>query len=299
MKEFPVFVPWDGEHLAAVVAVPDGPVRGLVVLATVPGSPRSHRYQTWAVAAEHLSGLGMASVRFEFSGLDDSTGTATEVSMAETPLDQISAVTRFAQRATGAERVVAAGNCLGAQAALSLAGELPECMGAVCMLPRVLRSGSVRGLVERASGGRLRAMLRSSHLVRRILARRLGRFDLRIRPQVRDPLLRALEHARVVFVYDQVDHARRSRAFPMVRTVVDRLPESHRRRFELVVLPTRGLERFATIECQEAAIDLLVDWADRCLPAEESPISATPGSAVGSVSAGLSPVPAVDGPSPA
>lgn len=267
MREFPVFVPCAGDHLATVVAVPDGHPRGVVVLSSVPGSPRSHRYQIWATAAERLAERGIASTRFEYRGLDDSTGSAPEVSMQVTPLEQILAVTRFAQRAVGVDGVVAAGNCLGAQSALALAAELPECSGAVCMLPRVVKSGAVRGVVDRASGGRARVALRSRRWLRRLSSLGLARFDLKVRGPIVDPLPRALGHARVLFLYDQVDLASRSRAFPKVRSLVNRLPASARARFELRVLNERGLERFASIGVQEAALDALVDWADRCFPA--------------------------------
>jgi hypothetical protein len=190
----------------------------------------------------------------------------SEVSMMKTPLGQILAVTRFAQRAVGVDRVVAAGNCLGAQAALALAAETVECVGAICILPRVLRSGGVRGMVDRASRGRARALVRSSKLLRRTLSRTLGGFDWETRQAVLEPLPRALQHARVVFVYDQVDLASRSRAFPRVHAVVDRLPPEERERFELKVLPVWGLERFATMECQEATLEALVEWVDRALP---------------------------------
>ena len=77
MTEYPVFVPWRGGHLAAVVALPERPVRGLVVLSTGTGAPRSHRHQVWAVAAERLAAGGFASVRWEYPGLHDSTGSVT------------------------------------------------------------------------------------------------------------------------------------------------------------------------------------------------------------------------------
>jgi pimeloyl-ACP methyl ester carboxylesterase len=269
VREFPVFVPWRGEHLAAVVAVPERGPRGLAVFSSVPGSPRTHRHQVWARAAERLGDRGIASVRFEFVGLDDSTGSSVEVSMAVSPLDQILAVTRFAQRAVGADPVVAAGNCLGAQAALALAAELPECTGAVCMLPPAVRSGAVWGVIERAQGGRIQVRLRSNRLLRRLVVRPLERFDLKVRPAVGEPLLRALEHARVLFLYDQSNLASRSRAFPKVRALVGKLPEPHRSRFELRVLPSRGLQQFATIDVQETSLEALVEWVDVCLPAEQ------------------------------
>lgn len=288
MREFPVFVPWGGEHLATVVAVPDGAPRGVVILSSVPGSPRSHRYQVWTTAAERLAERGIASARFEYRGLDDSTGSAPEVSMEVTPLDQILAVTRFAQRAVGVDRVVAAGNCLGAQSALALAAEVSECSGAVCMLPRVVKAGIVRGLVDRASGGRVRGAMRSRRWLRRFSGRALARFDLKVRGPVGDPLPRALGHARVLFLYDQVDLASRSRAFPKVRSLVNRLPASARSRFTLRVLNERGLERFASIGVQEAAVDALVEWADRCLPSPE-PDSASALGAAGPAGVASSP----------
>jgi pimeloyl-ACP methyl ester carboxylesterase len=186
--------------------------------------------------------------------------------MAASPLDQILAVTRFAQRAVGVDPVVAAGNCLGAQAALALAAELPECTGAVCMLPPVVKSGVMLGLIERAQGGRIQVRLRSNRLLRRLVVRPLERFDLTVRPAVGEPLLRALKYARVLFLYDQSNLASRSRAFPKVRALVSKLPEQHRSRFELRVLPSRGLQQFATIDVQETALAALVEWADRCLP---------------------------------
>src|SRR5439155_9845754 len=51
VREYPVFIPWEGEHLAAVLSVPEGRARALALLPNVPGAPRSHRYQVVALAA--------------------------------------------------------------------------------------------------------------------------------------------------------------------------------------------------------------------------------------------------------
>jgi pimeloyl-ACP methyl ester carboxylesterase len=285
VKEYPVFVPWGEDHLAAVITVPEVEPRGLVVLCGVPGAPRSHRYQVWARAAERLSDAGVASVRWEYMGLDDSTGSVTEVSMAVTPVDQSVAVTRYAQRALGVEKVVGVGNCMGAQSALSLAADLGECVGAVCILPQVTKQRATRRAFRKAARGRL-GFLRSK-LVRRLLIGPLSRFGPRMRPTVRDPLPRALEHGRVLFVYDREHLESRSRAFPRVRAVVKRLPNAHRSRFELRVLPSWGLDRFGSLESQGAALDAIVDWVERCLGPEEgseSPaMSASRGQAAGPI----------------
>jgi hypothetical protein len=128
------------------------------------------------------------------------------------------------------------------------------------------------GLIERAQGGRLQVRLRSNRLLRRLVVRPLERFDLKVRPAVGEPLLRALEHARVLFLYDQSNLASRSRAFPKVRALVGKLPEPHRSRFELRVLPSRGLQQFATIDVQEMALEALVEWVDHCLPEHDLPM---------------------------
>jgi pimeloyl-ACP methyl ester carboxylesterase len=281
VREYPVFVPWRGEdHLAAVIAVPERDPRGLVVLCGVPGAPRSHRYQMWARAAERLCEEGVASIRWEYRGLDDSTGAASEVSMAVTPIDQTIEVTRFAQRAVGVDKVVGVGNCMGAQSALSLAAELEECMGAVCFLPQLTKQRAGRRAFRRAARGQLRFL--RSRLVRGLVIGPLSRFGPPMRPTVREPLPRALEHARVLFVYDREHLDARSRAFPKIRAVVNRLPESHRGRFELRVLPSWGLDRFGSLESQESALDAILDWVGRCLDGEGSAshaMSATTGPA--------------------
>lgn len=263
MNEYPVFVPWGEDHLAAVITVPEGEPRGLVVLSGVPGAPRSHRYQVWARAAERLCDAGAASVRWEYMGLDDSTGSVTEVSMAVTPIDQTLAVTRFAQQAVGVDKVVGVGNCMGAQSALSLAADLAECVGAVCILPQVTKQLATRRAFRRAARGRL-GFLRSK-LLRRLVIGPFSRLGPGMRPTVRDPLPKALEHGRVLFAYDREHLESRSRAFPRIRAVVKRLPAAHRRRFELRVLPSWGLDRFGSLESQESALDAIVDWVDRCL----------------------------------
>ena len=119
MREYPLFVPHDSGHLAAVLTVPDDDADGLVVLVTGIGAPRSHRFQMWTRLARRLADRGLASVRFDYHGMGDSTGTALEwgddwdtVLLAETM-----AVANEAMRATGTRRVAIAGNCAGAELA--------------------------------------------------------------------------------------------------------------------------------------------------------------------------------------
>jgi dienelactone hydrolase len=275
VREYPVFVPWDGEHLATVIAVPDGPPRGLVVLATVPGAPRSHRHQLWARAAVRLAERGVASARFEFMGLDDSTGFAPQVSMAVTPLGQIMAVATFAQRAVGARAVIGAGNCLAGQAALGLAAGLEQCVGAVCVQPRLVRS-RLDMVMDGVPAQRARAVIRSNGMFR-ALVKRVPRFDVRLRGPIREALPAALQDADVLFLYDEQWLSLRSRGYRKARSFVRRLPQASRSRFELRVLPARGLDGFNSVDIQEATLGALIEWTERCLPAAAPETDRVPG----------------------
>lgn len=266
-------MPWGGEHLATVIAVPDGSPRGLVVLATVPGAPRSHRHQLWARAAVRLAERGVASARFEFMGLDDSTGFAPQVSMAVTPLGQILAVATFGQRAVGTGAVIGAGNCLAAQAALGLAAGLEQCVGAVCVQPRLVRSRL--DMVMGGSARRARALIGSRGIFRAVL-KRVPRLDLRLRDPIREALPAALQDADVLFLYDEEWVVPRSKGFRKARSFVRRLPQRSRSRFELRVLPTRGLDGFNSMDSQEETLNALLEWTERCLPAATSASAATP-----------------------
>src|SRR5438128_11073868 len=64
--------------------------------------------------------------------------------MAVTPFEEALAVARFGQRAVGVETLVAVGTCLGAQKALAVAAAVPECAGAVCVMPRMTNRPAVR-----------------------------------------------------------------------------------------------------------------------------------------------------------
>ncbi len=204
-------------------------------------------------------------MRWEYRGLDDSTGSVDHVSMAVTPVDQVLAVARFGQRAAGVEPVLGVGNCMGAQAALSLAAGLEDCVGTVCILPQVLKPGRIRTLVKGAAKGKPADGGKKSRYAHRVLRSVVGRFGLKVRPPVQAPLPRALERGPVLFLYDREHLEGRARAFPRIRRIVDRLPPGLRSRFELRVLPTHGLDRFGTAESQELTLEAICEWVDRCL----------------------------------
>jgi pimeloyl-ACP methyl ester carboxylesterase len=268
VREFPVFVPYGDEHVAAVVTVPDGQPRGLVVLATGLGAPRSHRHQVWAVAAERLARSSIASVRFDYLALHDSTGSAQE--LRSPPTGEAMAVAQFARRAIGAGEVIAVGNCWGAHVALNVAARMEACVGAVCILPETVEPGRAGSALRRAPGRKMARLLQSNRKIRRIL-KPLKRRDVQPSQAVRDLLPRALERSKVLFVYDEEHLDSGRREFGMVRALLDRLPEDVRGRFELHLIPGRGLARLRSVEVQESLLTTILEWAEeRFLPEREA-----------------------------
>jgi pimeloyl-ACP methyl ester carboxylesterase len=269
VKEFPVFVPFGPEdHLAAVLAVPDAPPRGIVVLSTGLGAGRSHRFGVWALLAERLARANVASIRFDYYGVHDSTGEFAALSLSDIPADQMMTVARFAQEALEVDPVVAVGNCLGAQAALSVAADMKACVGAVCLLPRITEPGRMTVQLQGLARGRLVAFVRRRPGLRRA-ARALARRNLKTRSYLLDSIPRAVEHGRVLFLIDEPFRIRMHRPTKL-QEALDRVPEDGRNRFELRVLQGVDLDRFGSLHTHRVVLDALVQWIDGRLGELES-----------------------------
>jgi pimeloyl-ACP methyl ester carboxylesterase len=268
-REFPVFVPLgDRDHLAAVLTVPDGEGRGIVVLSTGIGAGRSHRFQVWSrLAAALAERIDVASIRFDYLGLHDSTGEYRSYALTHTPIDEMVAVASFARRALGLDRVVAAGNCLGAQSALGLAAEMPECVGAACLLPRITEPGGVTRRLQRVASSTVLGRIRRRPLVRR-LGHRVLKLDLKTRSFLFDSMARALRHGDVVFVMDEGFRERMHRPTKL-QAALDSVAPADRDRFELRFLEDVDLDRFGSIGTHDVVIDTLVAWTDQRLRSEE------------------------------
>src|SRR5207249_6678601 len=130
MKEYQVFIPYGEERIAAAVTVPDEAVRGLVVLWTGLGATRSHRHQIWSRSARRLADVGIASIRWDYLGIGDSSGDIRVWGLAHLPIEQAVAVASFGMRCVGTDRLAVAGNCVGSWCSLALASRMPECIGA-------------------------------------------------------------------------------------------------------------------------------------------------------------------------
>ena len=253
------------DHLAAVLTVPDGEARGIVVLSTGIGAGRSHRFQVWSRLAQAFADrIAVASIRFDYRGLHDSTGDHVSYALTDTPVEEMLAVAEFARRATGVDVVLAAGNCLGAQSALSLAAEMPECIGAACLLPRITEPGGATRRLQKLAGGSILGRIRHRPLVRR-LGHRVLKLDLKTRSFLFDSMAKALAHAEVVFVMDEAFRERMHRPTKL-QAALDTVPPDDRVRFELRFLNGVDLDRFGSVATHAVVIDTLVEWADSLLP---------------------------------
>lgn len=261
MKEHPVFVPYRSEHLAAVITLPDEAARGLVTLSTGLGATRSHRFGMWTRTARRLAeGHAVASVRWEYPGVGDSTGDIWTWGLNHLPLDATEVATRFAMDALGVERVAAAGNCLGSWASLTLASRMPECIGACLIRMPVLEAGGAGRLKRASKRSKLLRAARRSRPIRVIAKPLSGARRGPVLPLVRDAFPGALAHGRLMFLYGEDDFTFN----PSVRRALERMaaeaPQAYRERQEIRALAGQRLQGFETVEVQQTVIDAVVDW---------------------------------------
>jgi predicted alpha/beta-hydrolase family hydrolase len=265
VKEFPVFVPFGDERLAAILAIPDGEPAGLVLLMTGIGAPRSHRFSIWTRAARELAGRGVASIRFDYLGIGDSSGIVRQWRMAQPPSDQAEAVARFAMRATGADRFVAVGNCLGSRVALQVAGSMPECSGAMCIRAPILEPGRSGTLRRRVSQWKLFKPVRSNAMVRALTRPLFGRGRRRVLGVgLGETFVRAARHGPVMFLYTEADHTYTDAVAGQLEQWAAKLSSEERARYELRLLPHGPLKGFESTRIQEVVIEAAVDWVSEC-----------------------------------
>jgi len=284
MREFPVFVPFESEYVSATIAVPDEAPRGLVLLLTGTGAPRSHRFQLWTRVARALGERGLASVRLDYLGIGDSTGSTREVALqGTTHIRTAQAIARFSLEVLGCDRMAVAGNCSGATTALSVAADMPECTGAVCILTRVLNPSPVNRIVINARRSKVAAFVRSNPLLDRLAEPFRGRKG---KPSsgVAEPFGRALSRSRLLFLYSEVDtDAYNEKAMAYLKQMLAELPEKDRARFDLRILPVGPLSGFESLEVQRSVIETTVAWLDGCFGDRSLPAGAGDLSRVDSV----------------
>ena len=133
MNEYPIFVPFGQEHLAAIVTVPEEQPTSVVLFLQGLGAPRSHRYGLWKKTAHGLAERGLASVRLDYPQLGDSSGVF-RAEMETPPVEEARAALDTARDALGVERFGVIGNCMGLLAGFELAATEPACASVGCFL---------------------------------------------------------------------------------------------------------------------------------------------------------------------
>jgi dienelactone hydrolase len=268
MKEYPVFIPHRGNHLAAVLTTPDTDAQGLVVLLTGMGAPRSHRFQIYARLSRRLAEEGLATVRLDYHGMGDSAGAEIEWADGawEEPLySEVQTVTRWAMDTLGVDRVATVGNCSGAFLALQLAAETPEGIGAMCIQLTVLEWNVLTTVRRRVRlSGFVKRIKSTPWLARVVRPFRGRRPETRPNPVVIGLLGTALGHGRVLALYGEQDREYNARVQAVLLRAVQELPPASRARFDLEVVPGKEVAGFESLSMQEQVIDRAVEWLTAC-----------------------------------
>jgi pimeloyl-ACP methyl ester carboxylesterase len=262
-REHPVFLPQGEDHVAAVLTVPTGQARGLVVLMTGGGgAPRSHRSAVFTRVARSLAERNIASIRIDPRGLGDSTGKPF-FSLKEMPVEHTLTAARFAMRATGIDVLGMAGNCGGARATMQLFPRLPELRTAALLFVKplaVAQSTTPAAQRARILVGRIpgvgRAAKKAYWLTKSGRARSVveqlrsmvGRVDLLLLESDSDRAGKLLQGG-----YGLGSNGSHG-------------PRVGGRRFEIREFPGGATRAFRSPERQRFAIDTLVTWFDETFP---------------------------------
>jgi hypothetical protein len=266
MRETPFFVPYGEDHLAAVICVPEGAPRSLVLLLQGGSAPRGHNNQKWTRLARELAGSGIASVRMDYVGMGDSTGSY-QFEVTAPPVEQAEAVLAAAQAAVGLDHYAVVGNCIGLRTAFTLAGRVPGCLGVAAIFSRSL--GPI--LAPREKHGQRPAPRPTAPRRGRANPRRLVAGALRrLRGKRRAPVLPVMpEFARVLTSTNVLMlHAATEQWERRLQVTARAIERSRRERpgpsIKVVRVPARELEK------QAAVVARVSRWMDRILPGSSS-----------------------------
>jgi len=255
MNEYPLFVPYEGEHLASVLTVPDEDPRGLILLVTGTGAPRSHRFQLWTRLARRLAESGFASVRMDYRGIGDSTGRLLQPTLGDRRLDQALSVAHFGMRAVGTERLGVVGNCSGGIISLGVAATEPACQSAVCVLPRIVQLGKVNQTAMQARHSRLAKVVRANPRLHKFVRSTLTATRDAPSPVVSETFGPALDHARVLFIYSEQDRDPYvGKSLRLLAQMTPKLTPERRSRLEVMTTTEGPLHGFESLSAQEFII---------------------------------------------
>jgi pimeloyl-ACP methyl ester carboxylesterase len=266
VREFPIFVDHEGERLAAIVSVPDeDPTRGLVVLLPGTGLYDVIGSRLCVRSARRLAGMGFASVRLDYGGIGDSTGSVPTWSLADTAgaTEQVRSVLGVVRRALGAGQFAIVGTCYGTRIGFAIARD-NDCVGAVWLAAPVIDWGAWTRLSRTARNWPILSTIRSSPGLRRMIIAPLRRVlsERKATPQLFGALLGA-QGRRMLFLYTEGtrDHFT-ERARETLETTIAAIPPAARDLCELRILEHGPLTAFDVLppERQDEIVALVVEW---------------------------------------
>ncbi len=277
-NEYPVFVPVGDHHIAAIVTIPDSDPRGVVVFTTGGGGAlRSQRFRLWTKAARGLAERGVASVRMEYPGVGDSTGThRVGLGWMKLPIDDVIAVAEFATSVTGTEHLGLCGNCAGARASIRAVGSLPACRSLALLWLKPLAS------TDRATQQRLRSIVRMLRRapapIKRLMAKAYWARQARAGhgEGVADTLRAAADGRDLLLIETQ------SALAGQIPSVMDELrSSSNGNRIELRRFESTSMQAFESLSEQAVALETVIEWFDESfskhpLEREQTTESASP-----------------------
>jgi pimeloyl-ACP methyl ester carboxylesterase len=264
-EEFGVFVSLGDDRLCGVVCAPVGEMHDLgVVLLTGGNYTRSHRNRMWVRAARELASHGVPSIRFDYHGVGDSTGTATLQLEAPFDADAVAAGD-FLRRATGVEQLAVVATCFGGRTAMAAAARDPHVVSATIFpVPLMIPDGSRRPGIRSFGRRSLRRWRWGRWLLKKPVVRHLrGQRDrhgspkaLTVSPRFKQDLGLFLRRGQVRFVYGELTDY-----LPGLRRCLDevrpRFPEGAWT-VDVQIIPGTDLHRFQTLKDQDLVVEATV-----------------------------------------
>lgn len=154
----PVFIDSDGESLFAIASETGAPASTGVVLLPAGGYTFTPQRNRWAVDLAHrLAAAGYPTLRFDWQGIGDSTGTIDTFALHRPATVDAQA----ALSVLSADGQVLVGQCYGARTAMAMAGEVDRLAGMVLLSPPVRdfargEGTATRKAYELSAGGYLK-----------------------------------------------------------------------------------------------------------------------------------------------
>jgi alpha/beta superfamily hydrolase len=257
MREYPVFIPRGDEHLSAVITIPDADPRGVVLLQPGGGgAPHSHRTAMYTKIARGLAARGIASVRLDWKGVGDSTGTVA-YSFKALPVGDAVAVGRFAMDALGTHVFGMAGNCGGARIALGSIPQIPETRSAVLIMVKPLAGPAT----NRDNLRRTKLVLKQMRHVGPVARKAYWAARWRKAGHVLESI-RAVSGMSDVLLLE----ANTMKAGKLLSFVHGLQRSNGHQRLEIEELPGGSTRGFHSLERQAVVISRTVDWFDQTFP---------------------------------